>query len=73
MPDLRKYSRQTVTRLIIGGILLTIVIGGGLIWIIYGTSAMPAALLCIVGGLTPAALIILFFWLIEWIVKRARK
>lgn len=73
MRDLRKYSRQTITRLIIGGILLTIVIGGGLIWIIYGTAAMPAALLCIAGGLTPVALIILFFWLIEWILKRERK
>ncbi len=73
MHDLRKYSRQTVVRLIIGGILLTFIVGGSLIWIIYGTAAMPAALLCIAGGLMPVALIILFFWLIEWIVKRERK
>jgi len=72
MRDLRKYSRQTVIRLIIGGILLVIVVGGGLIWVIYGPAAMSFGLLCIIGGLVPIALIILFFWLIEWIVKRER-
>lgn len=70
--DLRKYSRQTITRLIIGGILLLFLIGGGLILIIYGPGAMSLGLLCLIAGLSPVALIVLFLWIIEWITKRDR-
>jgi len=68
--DLRRYSRQTVTRLIIGVIILLFIVGGGLILIIYGPKAMSFGLLCLIGGLSPVFLIILVLWLIEWISKR---
>jgi hypothetical protein len=68
--DLRRYSRQTVTRLIIGVIILLFIVGGGLILIIYGPKAMSLGLLCLIGGLSPVFLIILVLWLIEWISKR---
>lgn len=70
--DLRKYSRQTLTRLIIGGIFLLFLVGGGLILAVYGPAAMSLGLLCIIAGLSPIALIVLFLWLIEWISKRDR-
>ena len=72
MTDLKKYDNQTITRLIIGGILLLFIIGDGLIYLIYGMEAAAMGLLCIGVGLLPMALIILVIWLMDWIVKRAR-
>ena len=59
MRDLRKYARQTNTRLIIGGILLLVFVGGGLIYLIYGGGAAITGLLCIFAGLVPILLIFL--------------
>ncbi len=72
MKDLKKYDNQTITRLIIGGILILFVIGDGLIFLIYGSEAAGMGLLCLGVGLLPMGLIILVIWLMEWIVKRAR-
>ena len=68
--DLRKYAKQTNTRLIIGGILLLIFVGGGLIYLIYGGGAAITGLLCILAGLVPVLLIILVLAIIDWIVKK---
>lgn len=68
--DLRKYAKQTNTRLIIGGILLLIFVGGGLIYLIYGGGAAITGLLCIFAGLIPILLIILVLAIIDWIVKK---
>jgi hypothetical protein len=70
--DLRKYARQTTTRLIIGSIALIFVVGGGLILYFYGTGAFVFGLLCLLGGLVPVILILLIFWGLEAIVKRNR-
>lgn len=70
--DLRRYSRQTITRLILGGIMLLFLVGGGLILAIYGPGALSLGLLCMLAGLSPVFLIVLFLWLIEWIAKREK-
>ena len=71
--DLRKYSRQTIIRLLIGGLLLVIVIGTGLIYLIYGGGAAISGLICFGLGLIPLSIILLFFLLLDWIVKRYRE
>ncbi len=70
--DLRRYSRQTITRLILGGIMLLFLVGGGLILAVYGPGAFSLGLLCMFAGLSPLFLIVLFLWVIEWISKRER-
>ncbi len=71
--DLRKYHRQTNTQLIAGAILLLFVIGGGLVYLIWGSSMTVSTLLCMGAALIPVGLIISIFWILDWIVKRARK
>ncbi|MDX9864809.1 MAG: hypothetical protein RBT34_08395 [Anaerolineaceae bacterium] len=68
--DLKKYAKQTNTRLIIGGILLLIFVGGGLIYLIYGGGAAITGLLCILAGLFPILLIFLGLAVIDWIVRK---
>lgn len=71
--DLRKYSRQTYLRLIIGAVLVLLTVGDGLIYLIYGSGAALTGLLCLLGGLAPIVLIFLFLNLMEWVVKRANR
>jgi hypothetical protein len=71
--DLRKFAKQTNVRLILGGILLVLVVGDGLIYIIYGQPAAFLGFICILLGLAPLALILLVFWGIDLLVKRERE
>jgi hypothetical protein len=72
--DLRKYSRQTTLRLILGGIALALVVGGGLVYLIYGPGGGGGFLLSCIGiGLFPVVLILVFLQVIDWIVKRANR
>lgn len=70
--DLRKYARTTQIRLILGVLVILIVVGNGLIWLIFGSDAARMALLCMGVGLVPALLIIVSLGLIAWILRRAR-
>jgi hypothetical protein len=47
-PDL--HRRQTQNRLILGGFLLLVGIGGGLVWLLYGQSAAITAVACLFGA-----------------------
>lgn len=69
--DLRRYTRQTNLRLIIGGLLLLFGVGGGLIYIIYGRDAAIFGLLCLAAGLLPVIIIVVILRLLEWIAKKA--
>ena len=69
--DLRQYSKQTNLRLFAGFVLLFVIVGEGLIWIIYGPGAAVFGLLCALAAILPIALIILILWLAEWYLKRA--
>ena len=69
--DLRTYVRQTNFRLVVGGLVLLFVVGDGLIYLFYGTSAAVMGLLCLLAGMTPVVLVVLSLLLLEWITKRA--
>lgn len=71
MRDLRRYANQTNTRLILGGILVLFLVGDGLIYLIYGRGAALLGFVCLLGGLSPIALIWLSLAVLEWITKRA--
>ncbi len=71
--DLRKYARNTNARLIAGGILITFIVGLGLIYVFYGPAAAVSGLICLVAGISPLALIGLAFVILEFIVKRANR
>ncbi|MDO8754459.1 MAG: hypothetical protein Q7J80_11235, partial [Anaerolineales bacterium] len=57
--DLRKYVKETNTRILIGAFILLFVVGLGLIWDIYGFSAAVSGFLCLLGATVPIALIFL--------------
>jgi len=69
--DLRKYAKQTNVRLGVGAFLLLVIVGVGLIYLIYGAGAALMALTCLLGALIPIALIFVSLWILEWIQKRA--
>jgi hypothetical protein len=68
--DLRRYAKQTNIRLIIGGIAIIIIIGDGLIFLLYGRDAAVMGVLCFMVGLLPLLVIwtVLFFF--EWVVNK---
>jgi len=69
--DLRKYVRQTNFRLIAGALVLLFIVGDGLIYLFYGSSAAVMGLLCLLTGMTPVVLVVLSILLLDWITKRA--
>jgi hypothetical protein len=69
--DLRRYAHNTSAQLLIGFFLILLIVGEGLIYIIYGSGAAMVGLLCILGALVPLALIGLAFLVIRWILERA--
>ena len=71
MRDLRRYARNTNFRLAAGFFLLLLLVGDGLIYLIYGPGAAVSGLLCIFAGLVPLVLIALGLLLMEYIVKKA--
>lgn len=71
--DLRKYSRQTIFRLIIGGILILFVVGDSMVFIIYGPAAAISGLLCLGIGLLPVLVVMGILWGMEYIVKKNRQ
>jgi len=68
--DLRRYSRQTTARLVIGFFVILIVVGIGLIWLIWGKNAAISGLICVGFGIFPIVVIWLFLWLLGWIAKK---
>ncbi len=71
--DLRKYTSQTTTRLIMGGLLILFIVGDGLIFMIYGREAALMGLICLIAGLLPLVLIWAVLWGMELLVKAADK
>jgi TM2 domain-containing membrane protein YozV len=69
--DLRKYVRQTNIRLIAGALILLFIVGDGLIYLFYGSSAAVFGLLCLLGGMVPVVLVVLIMVLLDWIAKHA--
>jgi hypothetical protein len=71
--DLRKYIRQTNLRLIVGALILLFIVGDGLIYLFYGSSAAAMGFLCLLAGLAPVALVTLIIFLLDWVTKRANR
>jgi hypothetical protein len=71
--DLRKYARQTNVRLGVGMAFLLVVVGVGLIYLIWGPGAAASGFLCLLAALVPIALIFLSLWFLDWIQKRANR
>ena len=71
--DLRDFARKTNTRLVIGFVLILLVIGDGLIYLIYGKNAAITGFICILGGFVPILLIIGLFALMDIVIKRANE
>jgi hypothetical protein len=71
--DLRKYARQTTFRLVVLGLVLLFGVGTLLIYWFYGPSAAVGGLLCMGAALIPIVLILIFFAVADWIVKRANR
>lgn len=69
--DLREYARKTNLRLAVGAFVLLFIVGLGLIYLIYGAGAATVGFLCLLAGLTPVALILVIFAVMDWIMKRA--
>jgi len=70
--DLREFADQTNVRLLAGAFLLLFGVGVLLIFLIYGAGAAVAAFLCLLIGLIPIGLILVWLLGMDWIVKRAR-
>ena len=68
--DLRGYTSQTVTRLIVGALILLFIVGGGLIWWLYGLGPALMGLLCLFAALIPIGLIWLLIVGLDLLVKR---
>jgi hypothetical protein len=71
--DLKDYEKQTNRRLVVGAVVLLLIIGVGLIWLVYGFGAAMMGLLCMLGAFVPIGLIFFFLNLSDWIVKRANR
>jgi|GEM_PF-962491 len=68
--DLRKYSQQTIKRMVIWGILFILIIGNLMIYIIYGQQAMLTGVTCMLSGLLPLGAIYLVFLALDLFLKK---
>jgi len=73
MRDLRKYARNTNSRLVFGFIFLLFLVGDGLIYLFYGRGAALTGLICIMGGFVPILLIIGLFAVMDIVIKNANE
>lgn len=44
--NLDRHRGQTQARLVAGGLIILVVVGGGLVWLIYGQAAAITAVFC---------------------------
>jgi hypothetical protein len=71
--DLRAYARQTRLRLVLGLLILVILVGDGLIYLIYGPQAAVLGITCQLGLLVPVLLVALILLLLDRLVKHANR
>ena len=71
--DLRKFAKQTNFRLGVGMAVLLMIVGPGLIYLIWGPSAAMSGFFCLLAALVPIGLISLSLWVLDWIQKRANR
>ena len=71
--DLRRYSGQTNKRVFVGFIAILVLVGGGLIYQLYGAGSALFGLGCILIGLAPLSLIWVIMKIFEWIIKKSNE
>ena len=71
--DLRKYAATTNFRLIVGALVLLFVVGLGIIGLVYGFKAALFGFLCLLGGLVPIVLILVFWVGLDALLKKINK
>lgn len=67
--DPRRHSQQTQGRLIVAGLALLIIVGGGLVWLLYGNIAAVSAVACLLVAVGLVGLLWLILSLLEKWVK----
>jgi hypothetical protein len=70
MRDLRKYARQTNLQLATGFLLILLIVGDGLIYIIWWREAAMMGVVCILAGLAPLVAVFLILWGIEKFIQK---
>ena len=68
--DLRAYTRQTKFRALIWFIIILVVVGLGLVWLLYGRGAALMGLLCLIGALVPVSLIALAMLGLDFLARK---
>lgn len=69
--DLRKFASRTNLYLALGFVALLLIVGVGLIYLIYGQGAALTGLLCILAGIAPIVLIAGLLLLLDVIARKA--
>ena len=67
--DPRRHAQQTQGRLIIAGLALLSIVGGGLVWLLYGNVAAFSAMACLLVATGLVGLLWLILALLEKWVK----
>lgn len=71
---MRKHRSRTDRNLLIGFFALALIVGGALIWWLYGTGAAALGILCIAGGGVLAGIVMGLMvglqWLSDWLERR---
>lgn len=65
----RTYSRQLERELIIGGTIIGVLVGGGLIWLIWGFTQLLVALSCFAGFLVLIGVVWGFLKILELVAR----
>lgn len=68
--DLREYTKNTKTRLVIGFVALIFLVGDGLIFLFFGKESGIFGLVCMLGAFIPILLVIIFLMIADKIVKK---
>ena len=63
--DPRRHMQQTQGRLIIAGLALLIIVGGGLVWLLYGGQVAVTAVSCLLVAVGLVGLLWLILALLE--------
>ena len=67
--DPRRHMQQTQARLIVAGLALLIIVGGGLVWLLYGDVAAVSAVSCLLVAVGLVGLL----WLILTVLEKWAK
>ena len=72
--DMRRHRSNTDRNLLIGFFAVAFIIGGALIWYLYGAGAAALGVVCIAGGAVLAGIVMGIMvglqWLSDWLDKR---